>query len=68
VWTFPEALLSSELVYKFSTETISSITLCQIGNVIYMPDQKKMRFIDGFSGKDPLRRIEKLTPPLQNQH
>lgn len=61
VWTFPEALLSSELVYKFGTEAVRPITLRQIGCIAYAPDQEEMRIINGFSGKDPLERIERQT-------
>lgn len=61
VWTFPEALLSSQLAYKFGSEGIQSISLRQIGAIAFPPGQEEMRLIDGFSGKDPLERIEKLT-------
>ena len=60
VWTFPEALLSSELAYKFGSEPVRSISLREVGNIAYGPDQEEMRLINGFSGKDPLERIERL--------
>jgi len=61
VWTFPEGLLSKELVYKFGYEDARPISLRQMGNMAYTPDQDEMAIIDGFSGKDTLERIEKLT-------
>jgi hypothetical protein len=61
VWTFPEAFLTSELAYKFGSDAVRSISLRQIGNIAYPLDQEEMRLIDGFSGKDPLERIERLT-------
>lgn len=59
VWTFPEALLSSSLVYKFGHEAARPISLRQLGNMAYKPDQEEMAIINGFSGKDTLERIQK---------
>jgi len=61
VWTFPEALLSGELVYKFGYETTRPISLRQIGNIAYPLDPEEMAIINGFTEKDPLQRIERLT-------
>ena len=62
VWTFPEALLSQRLYYKFRDETeIWPVSLHQLANHAYAGRELEQAIINGYSGKDQLDRLERLT-------
>lgn len=61
VWTLPEALLSSNLLCKVGNNDAQKTSLPYIRNHAYEDDEEEMAIIDGFSGKDVLHRLERLT-------
>ncbi|KAI9569780.1 hypothetical protein HD554DRAFT_447535 [Boletus coccyginus] len=62
VWTFPEALLSQRLYYKFRNEAeIMPVSLHQLANHAYAGHELEQAIINGYSGKDQLDRLERLT-------
>ncbi|KAG2136117.1 uncharacterized protein EDB93DRAFT_1169978 [Suillus bovinus] len=62
IWTFPEALLSSRLCYKFrDREEINSLSLFQLANLAYSDSEDEQAVINAYgNGKDPLERLERL--------
>jgi hypothetical protein len=80
VWTFPEALLSQHLCYKFRDQTeIKSVSLHELANYAYVGHKSEQAIINSYGGRDPLERLERLallksaiwrrgiTPPSQAQ-
>ncbi|KAI9569782.1 hypothetical protein HD554DRAFT_447622 [Boletus coccyginus] len=62
VWTFPEALLSQRLYYGFRNEAeIKPVSLHQLANHAYPGYELEQAIINGYSGKDQLDRLERLT-------
>ncbi|KAG2052983.1 hypothetical protein BDR06DRAFT_997324 [Suillus hirtellus] len=63
VWTFPEALLSSRLCYKFrDREEVESLSLFQLANLAHTNSEDEQAIINAYAGgKDPLERLERLT-------
>ncbi|KAG1789524.1 uncharacterized protein HD556DRAFT_776123 [Suillus plorans] len=63
VWTFPEALLSSRLCYKFrDREEVESLSLFQLANLAYTDSEDEQAIVNAYAnGKDPLERLERLT-------
>ena len=62
VWTFPEALLSHRLCYKFRGRTeIESVSLHEVANLAYGGHKLEQAIINAYGGRDPLERLERLT-------
>jgi hypothetical protein len=61
LWTLPEALLSRELLCKAGDDAVRPITLRQVANLAYKADPEEMALVEGFSGKDTLHRVERLS-------
>jgi hypothetical protein len=62
VWTFPEALLSQRLCYKFRDQTeIKSVSLHELANYAYVGHKSEQAIINSYGGRDPLERLERLT-------
>ncbi|KAG1730190.1 hypothetical protein EDB19DRAFT_1929477 [Suillus lakei] len=62
VWTFPEALLSSRLCYKFrDREEVRPLSLFELANLAYTHSDDEQAIINSYGGKDPLERLERLT-------
>ncbi|KAG2130259.1 hypothetical protein DEU56DRAFT_890245 [Suillus clintonianus] len=62
VWTFPEALLSSRLCYKFrDREEVNPLSLFQLANLAYAHSDDEQAIVNAYGGKDPLERLERLT-------
>ena len=62
VWTFPEALLSQRLRYKFRDQTeIRSLSLHELANFAYVERKSEQAIINSYGGRDPLERLERLT-------
>ena len=55
VWTFPEALLSKQLLYKLGDDVVTPIGLRQLANIAFQAEDRKevAAIIDHYSGKDP---------------
>jgi hypothetical protein len=63
VWTFPEALLSSRLCYKFrDREEVKPLSLFELANLAYANSDEEQAIVHAYGGKDPLERLERLTP------
>ncbi|KAG2052935.1 hypothetical protein BDR06DRAFT_914560 [Suillus hirtellus] len=62
VWTFPEALLSSRLCYKFrDREEVKPLSLFQLANLAYTNSEDEQAIVNAYgNGKDPLERLERL--------
>jgi hypothetical protein len=61
VWTFPEALLSQRLRYKFRDQTeIRSMSLHELANYAYVEHKSEQAIINSYGGRDPLERLERL--------
>jgi hypothetical protein len=62
VWTFPEALLSSRLCYKFrDREEVKPLSLFELANLAYANSDEEQAIVHAYGGKDPLERLERLT-------
>ena len=62
VWTFPEALLSQRLRYKFRDQTeIRSLSLHELANYAYVGHKSEQAIINSYGGRDTLERLERLT-------
>ncbi|KAG1730176.1 hypothetical protein EDB19DRAFT_1641432 [Suillus lakei] len=62
VWTFPEALLSSRLCYKFrDREEVKPLSLFELANLAYEHSDDEQAIINSYGGKDPLEMLERLT-------
>ncbi|KAG2743769.1 hypothetical protein P692DRAFT_20168388 [Suillus brevipes Sb2] len=62
VWTFPEALLSSRLCYKFrDREEVKPLSLFELANLAYAHSDDEQAIVHAYGGKDPLERLERLT-------
>jgi hypothetical protein len=62
VWTFPEALLSSRLCYKFrDREEVKPLSLFELANLAYADSDDEQAVVKAYSGKEPLERLERLT-------
>ncbi|KAG2102522.1 uncharacterized protein F5147DRAFT_776265 [Suillus discolor] len=62
VWTFPEALLSSRLCYKFRDwKEVKALSLFQLANLAYTNSEDEQAIVNAYgNGKDPLERLERL--------
>ncbi|KAG1772957.1 hypothetical protein EV702DRAFT_1181195 [Suillus placidus] len=61
VWTFPEALLSSRLCYKFrDREEVNPLSLFELANLAYTNSKDEQAIVNAYGGKDPLERLERL--------
>ncbi|KAG2341034.1 hypothetical protein BDR05DRAFT_983815 [Suillus weaverae] len=61
VWTFPEALLSSRLCYKFrDREEVKPLSLFELANLAYTNSKDEQAVVNAYGGKDPLERLERL--------
>ena len=61
VWTFPEALLSQRLRYKFRDQTeIRSLSLHELAGYAYVGHKSEQAIINSYGGRDPLERLERL--------
>lgn len=61
LWTFPEALLSRELRFKFRDGKVMPITLHQLANRAYAHFAEESAIINSYGLKDPLERLERLS-------
>ncbi|KAH0834116.1 hypothetical protein J3R83DRAFT_11404 [Lanmaoa asiatica] len=61
LWTFPEALLSRELRFKFRDNEVTPITLHQLANRAYAHFAKESLIINSYGLRDPLERLERLS-------
>ncbi|KAF8545914.1 hypothetical protein OG21DRAFT_1491776, partial [Imleria badia] len=61
LWTFPEALLSRELRFKFRDDEVTPITLHQLGNRAYPGFAEESAIINAYGLRDPLERLARLS-------
>ncbi|KAH0831057.1 hypothetical protein J3R83DRAFT_13580 [Lanmaoa asiatica] len=61
LWTFPEALLSRELRFKFRDGKVTPITLHQLANRAYPHFAEESAIINSYGLRDPLERLERLS-------
>ncbi|KAF8439967.1 hypothetical protein L210DRAFT_2192850 [Boletus edulis BED1] len=61
LWTFPEALLSRELRFKFRGEEVTPITLHQLANRAYAGFAEESAVINAYGLRDSLERLERLS-------
>ena len=61
LWTFPEALLSRELRFKFRDGEVTPITLHRLANLAYAGFAEESAIINAYGSKDPLERLERLS-------
>ena len=61
LWTFPEALLSRELRFKFRNKKVTPITLHQLASLAYAGSAEESAIINAYGSKDPLERLEKFS-------
>ena len=61
LWTFPEALLSRELRFKFRDGAVTPITLHQLANRAYAGFAEESAIINAYGLRDPLERLERLS-------
>ncbi|KAN0080196.1 hypothetical protein V8E55_009762 [Tylopilus felleus] len=60
LWTFPEALLSRKLRFKFRDGEVTPITLHQLANRAYAGFAEESAIVNAYGLKDPLERLERL--------
>ena len=61
LWTFPEALLSRELRFKFRDGEVTPITLHQLANRAYTGFAEESAIVNAYGLRDPLERLERLS-------
>lgn len=61
LWTFPEALLSRELRFKFRDGKVTPITLHQLANRAYPGFPEESAIINAYGLRDPLERLARLS-------
>ncbi|KAG6377748.1 hypothetical protein JVT61DRAFT_14520 [Boletus reticuloceps] len=61
LWTFPEALLSRELRFKFRGGEVTPITLHQLANRAYAGFAEESAVVNVYGLRDPLERLERLS-------
>ncbi|KAF8439963.1 hypothetical protein L210DRAFT_3504333 [Boletus edulis BED1] len=61
LWTFPEALLSRELRFKFKWGEVTPITLHQLANRAYAGFAEESAVVNAYGLRDPLERLERLS-------
>ncbi|KAF8553258.1 hypothetical protein OG21DRAFT_1414595, partial [Imleria badia] len=61
LWTFPEALLSRELRFKFRDGKVTPITLHQLANRAYPGFAEESILINAYGLRDPLERLTRLS-------